>query len=894
MRQPNIVQFIEHFLWDKLMIIIMELVSEGDVGRHITEHGLMDESLSKSLAMQMLDAVSYLHGLGITHRDIKPDNILIQSTDPPLFKLSDFGLSKMVTNEGTFLRTFCGTLLYCAPEVYAEFSEYDEHGLRSLPRTRHVTRPRYGHLIDIWSLGAVLYYCLSGQPPFPAANLSHTEFLHRIMTKDLDVGPLRHQKVTDSALNFMRLMLQRRPENRADISTLRRHRWLDGYKTSDEKEEEQLQVGASQLSLEDGKTFFAEKGGNNDKNAKMYDSEYDSMLSQDRISDESGLDSTPQRALTVMMGSQDLGPIVFGGRNISTIDDSFDDDENKDDDNDLEVISAPIDDDAAPEGDDSDLADYTIVRPLVSRSQLKPPISRAQSVDQLPGLVQEISFQNLNNKDMVADGNSSLGLVSGQVHSINNTSIRRRSTHYDDDKSIAEVECLQKNLSGDRTPHQSDARLGFTAEYNASKRKDPYDDASQEDLSDAELRSPQSTIKRIKANAPAELLSEEQLKECRLMVRVPPICTSTRRLIDDPVSKITYWDDSQLSTWHCNYPEMTQLQYDAFLTAAKESSHEFGPGKSPYWDLAMKYFPPSQTVPAAVGADLQVVSPSVSVDFFQSSGQTLGTGSEQSAAAITDANQQPLAWFGSTQDSVVGNIGVALYDSMFSWGRGPENTVIYRSNGENRIPKYGFRILLWREGYDAALVSSRTPTPWSNPCTDADTYAFFIATKATKGISVNNFMLESRDTQRPLSPAVNWVQLYDGDVICVWGSPGVSLEHTTVMFRCRWGGSSKPRPADVPPTLVPETVSRKLDAIFYKKSCRIRMWRDVKRRQDEVHADMERRRASVELERERSRIFRERCREAAVYLGIPPPESRFDSITLLTSVMAANPRSTTI
>lgn len=93
------------------VFIKLEFMKGGELLTRIQKKKFLSESNSKLFFYQMCDAIKYLHEQKITHRDLKPDNILLASSDEnTLLKISDFGLSKLVRNNSV-LRTLCGTPL---------------------------------------------------------------------------------------------------------------------------------------------------------------------------------------------------------------------------------------------------------------------------------------------------------------------------------------------------------------------------------------------------------------------------------------------------------------------------------------------------------------------------------------------------------------------------------------------------------------------------------------------------------------------------------------------------------------------------------------------------------------------------------------------------------------
>lgn len=233
LRHPNIVKYINCHTHEHWIYIIMEYVPYGELSKEMEKRGSIPEPMVQSITVQILSALKYLHRRNIVHRDIKPDNILIASRDPFIVKLSDFGLSKCVKNEDTFLKTFCGTLLYCAPEIYPDYLHYQRG---APPKRRRLGEPvprssPYDQSVDMWSFGAVLFHILCGRAPIIGRNDDRgASMLANIMTKDVDFSPLRALGVSDNAINFIARLLNRNPHLRPKEDECSQHPWIKDVK----------------------------------------------------------------------------------------------------------------------------------------------------------------------------------------------------------------------------------------------------------------------------------------------------------------------------------------------------------------------------------------------------------------------------------------------------------------------------------------------------------------------------------------------------------------------------------------------------------------------------------------------------------------------------------------
>lgn len=225
LRHQNIVEFVEYHDQGDYLYIIMEYVRQGDLQGYLNQVGLMKEDVARTMAQQILSALNHLHRAKITHRDIKPDNILIADLNPFTVKLSDFGLSKVVKHDETFLKTFCGTLLYCAPEVFPDFGNGSSKGTKR--RRGAKTYHSYSSSVDIWSFGGVLWFALCGVPPFKGvADATGEAMFNNIMATNLDPTPLHQAGVSKLCIDLLMRMLRTDPAERPTDRDCLNHAWL--------------------------------------------------------------------------------------------------------------------------------------------------------------------------------------------------------------------------------------------------------------------------------------------------------------------------------------------------------------------------------------------------------------------------------------------------------------------------------------------------------------------------------------------------------------------------------------------------------------------------------------------------------------------------------------------
>ena len=245
---PNIVQIKEVLMDPNHLFIIMEYVQGGELYSKLAMQGKMSENTCKRYFKEIMEAVHYCHSKNICHRDIKCENILVDSNDN--IKIADFGFASMMEVEelvkprfesiiegkqsfmdkkldmdsdeftshkpfsrpSTFIRqpskimrkmsTVCGTSLYMAPEILKKDGYF-------------------GDKADIWSCGVVLYYLLTYSFPFDEHNPEMTA------AKICDNSYVIPPSFSDELKDLLSRMLDSNPVTRYSARNVLKHPWFN-------------------------------------------------------------------------------------------------------------------------------------------------------------------------------------------------------------------------------------------------------------------------------------------------------------------------------------------------------------------------------------------------------------------------------------------------------------------------------------------------------------------------------------------------------------------------------------------------------------------------------------------------------------------------------------------
>mmetsp|Transcript_625 Transcript_625/g.1688 ORF Transcript_625/g.1688 Transcript_625/m.1688 type:complete len:561 (+) Transcript_625:32-1714(+) len=242
LRQENIVRLYTWIKTPTKYYLVMEYCPKGDLLGYIEKKGALPDAEAKSLFGQLLRGVAFCHSLGIHHRDLKLENLML--VDPPnpastrtppapldecasaegatadgaivegppssdyILKIADFGLSELrpVGLSGTY----CGSPLYAAPELmHRERREASPEGYDASKS-------------DMWSCGVIHYAILTASLPFDSDDLPA---LVRMIVSAVPREPIPESRGTDAA-TLCTALLQTEPDDRLTAAAALDHAWL--------------------------------------------------------------------------------------------------------------------------------------------------------------------------------------------------------------------------------------------------------------------------------------------------------------------------------------------------------------------------------------------------------------------------------------------------------------------------------------------------------------------------------------------------------------------------------------------------------------------------------------------------------------------------------------------
>uniref|UniRef100_A0A671X3G8 non-specific serine/threonine protein kinase n=1 Tax=Sparus aurata TaxID=8175 RepID=A0A671X3G8_SPAAU len=225
-QHPNIVTLHDVYENRTDVVLILELVSGGELFDFLAQKESLSEEEATQFIKQILEGVNYLHARKIAHFDLKPENIMLLDKNVPLprIKLIDFGLAHKI-EAGVEFKNIFGTPEFVAPEIV----NYEPLGLEA----------------DMWSIGVITYILLSGASPFLGETKQDT--LRNISAINYEFDEEFFCHTSEPAKKFISQLLEKDKKKRLTIQDALNHPWIKVKLYFEPKKRERRQLKTKRL-----------------------------------------------------------------------------------------------------------------------------------------------------------------------------------------------------------------------------------------------------------------------------------------------------------------------------------------------------------------------------------------------------------------------------------------------------------------------------------------------------------------------------------------------------------------------------------------------------------------------------------------------------------------------